>query len=260
MDVVHLFRIFSESLVNDGDEGNGRLKIMSVRMPTRTHIVVHTHQDDDGSAGSTRVAVYQSGGHFLFCSSTGSRFQSGGQLLLCSSAGSRFQSGGHFLRSASAGAGAGAASRFQSGGPRRSTSARFQSGGPRRSTFSVRFQSGGPRRATSSMAIGAGAGTGAGAPATAGASASPRRATTRVTARIYCGLSTCVGSMYPRDGEYMRANDKRLERTNDGERSVDLQIFMSQRSDKESTGVQAGGRKGVDSREEGRGRMEGRAV
>lgn len=58
----------------------------------------------------------------------------------------------------------------------------------------------------------------------------------------------------------MRDNDKRLERTKDGERSVDPQICMSQLSDEESTGVQAGGRKGVDSRVEGRGRMKGKAV
>lgn len=41
----------------------------------------------------------------------------------------------------------------------------------------------------------------------------------------------------------MRDNDKRLERTKDGERSTDPQIFMSQRSDEDGTDVQAGGRK-----------------
>lgn len=49
-DVVHLFRIFSESLVNDGDEGNGRLKFVSVRRPTRTHVVVHTHRMTMGAS------------------------------------------------------------------------------------------------------------------------------------------------------------------------------------------------------------------
>lgn len=31
-----------EPLINDGDEGNGRLKILSVSMPTNTQVVEHS--------------------------------------------------------------------------------------------------------------------------------------------------------------------------------------------------------------------------